>query len=252
MPHAVVWVAVVTVVLRLHRALVGAGRRDGHLELLVASGDPVDGADEDGVRPGGLPLGVGGLAGARGGGRRLHREHEAADHEHAGQQGAQHPGSADGRRMDMRVTLPRGRTPDRARWRRRRRRCGAPCGRPARCTVGCALAMAYDVPAHSSRGRSLGMSPKAITSSGPTPSSAARLASVVALVTPAALISTRVPTEDQVGDDPLADDLLDAPPVVLRADLLVAGQQLDHRVVGELLQRAGRDVGRRVDLERAA
>ena len=75
------------------------------------------------------------------------------------------------------------------------------------------------------------------------------VASVVALVTPAALISTRVPTEDQVGDDPLADDLLDAAPVVLRAELLVAGQQLDHRVVGDLLQRAGRDVGRRVDLE---
>ena len=104
MPHAVVWVAVVTVRAALHRALVGAGGRDGHLELPVAAGDPVDGADEDGVRPGGLPLGVGGLAGARGG-RRLHGEHEAADHEHAGQQGAQHPGQR-GREADGHARHP--------------------------------------------------------------------------------------------------------------------------------------------------
>ena len=45
--------------------------------------------------------------------------------------------------------------------------------------------MAYDVPAHASIGRSLGMSPKATTSAASTPSSAHTSASVDALVTPA-------------------------------------------------------------------
>src|SRR5699024_10649166 len=61
-----------------------------------------------------------------------------------------------------------------------------------------ALPIAYDVPAHSSSGRSLGMSPKATTSLLSTPSSEHSAASVDALVTPNALISTSDPTEDQV------------------------------------------------------
>jgi hypothetical protein len=42
------------------------------------------------------------------------------------------------------------------------------------------------------------MSPNATTSSGPRPIPAATVASVDAFVTPAALISTSVPTDDQV------------------------------------------------------
>ena len=58
--------------------------------------------------------------------------------------------------------------------------------------------MAYDVPAHASIGRSLGMSPNATTSAAATPSRSQTRASAAALVTPAALISTS-PSTDHVG-----------------------------------------------------
>ena len=65
-------------------------------------------------------------------------------------------------------------------------------------TLGWASAMAYDVPAQVSIGRSLGMSPNAITSSASTPRSAASSARVDALVTSGPLISSSVEAEDQV------------------------------------------------------
>ena len=96
-------------------------------------------------------------------------------------------------------------------------------------TVGCASAIAYDVPAQASIGRSLGMSPKAMTSSASTPRSAASRASVEALVTSAALISSIVEVEDQVMVIEVADGRLGRVPVVLRPELLVPGQQLQGR-----------------------
>ena len=82
--------------------------------------------------------------------------------------------------------------------RRRRRRCWARRGRRRPARSGARCAMAYDVPAQSSIARSLGMSPNASTSSGAIPRSAHSRASVVALVTPAALISSIAAPDDQV------------------------------------------------------
>ena len=58
-------------------------------------------------------------------------------------------------------------------------------------TAGCALPIAYEVPAQVSISTSFGMSPKATTSAGEMPRSAQHSASVLALETPGPLISSR-------------------------------------------------------------
>ena len=89
--------------------------------------------------------------------------------------------------------------------------------------------MAYDVPAQASIGRSLGMSPNAITSAASTPSPAQTRASVDALVTPGALISSRRVVDDQVTVSRLADRASAASQNSSRVELLVPGQQLERR-----------------------
>ncbi len=105
-------------------------------------------------------------------------------------------------------------------------------------TLGCALAMAYDVPAHASIGRSLGMSPKATTSAGSTPSRSARPAPAsVALVTPGGADLEQRAGRGPRDRHPVADRRLGRVPVVVRRELLVPGEQLDHGTVDQLLER---------------
>ncbi len=106
--------------------------------------------------------------------------------------------------------------------------------------------MAYDVPAHSSIARSLGMSPNATTWSAARPSPSHSIASVLALVTPGALISTSAPSEDQVVVDEVPDEVLGARPELLRVVLLVPGQDLDGVGAEDRVERSDLDLGRQV------
>ena len=97
--------------------------------------------------------------------------------------------------------------------------------------------MAYDVPAQVSIGRSLGMSPKAITSAASTPSPAATSGQRRRLGD-----ARRADLEQRgrrrPGDhQPALDDLLGQRPELLRVELLVAGEQLERRAVEELRDR---------------
>jgi hypothetical protein len=97
------------------------------------------------------------------------------------------------------------------------------------CTLGCAFAIAYDVPAQVSIGRSFGMSPNATTSAALIPRSAQNSSSVDAFEQG----RRRGPGHF----DKVADGFARPVPVLLRFQRLVPGQKLEGRFSEDLGRR---------------
>ena len=186
--------------------------------------------------------------------RRRLRQHDRCPDGRGDAGGDEPRGAADVRRRPpreasagprrLRSRCPRARRGPRAPRRRRRPRSRVPAAAARSSTLGCALAMAYDVPAQASIGQVVGHVPEGDHLLGGDAELLAEQGQRARLGDVGGADLDQGAGRGPGRGDQVADEPLDLGPELLRVELLVPGEQLDGRVVEDLVERADLDVRR--------